>query len=167
MKGHLGELMKRFSGPGRVEWIGVRLERHGQMKSLQNSPIEVTGLKDDRRSTPGKRAVTLIQFEHLPVIAALSQMHEVPPELLRRNIVVSGINLLALRTTVFLLGNVVLQGSGLCAPCSRMEAALGEGGYTAMRGHGGITASVVIPGQVAVGDTVEPQEPGGSGEPGC
>ncbi|NKB54144.1 MAG: MOSC domain-containing protein [Rhizobiaceae bacterium] len=159
MEGHLGELMKRFSASGRVEWIGVRLERHGAVKSLKTSPIEFTGLKDDRRSTPGKRAVTLIQYEHLPVIAALANVEEVLPELLRRNIVVSGINLLALRTTRFQLGSAVLQGSGLCAPCSRMEAALGEGGYTAMRGHGGITASVVTPGQIAIGDIVEPQEP--------
>jgi hypothetical protein len=44
--------------------------------------------------------VTLIQFEHLAVISALmgrSQDHPVKPEDLRRNLVISGINLFSLK----------------------------------------------------------------------
>ncbi|MEM8821298.1 MAG: MOSC domain-containing protein, partial [Pseudomonadota bacterium] len=94
----------------------------------------------------------------LAVIAALLGQNAVAPELLRRNIVVGGINLLGLRNRRFRIGSAVLEGSGLCAPCSRMETALGHGGYTAVRGHGGITASVVLAGQVALGDSVAPIE---------
>ena len=148
-------MISRHSQAGRVEWIGVRPDRKQPMAVLDQVDIRNDGLVGDRRTTPGKRAVTLIQHEHLPVIAALSGHDEIDPQTLRRNIVVSGINLLGLRNTTFRVGDVVLQGTGICAPCSRMEEALGHGGYSAMRGHGGITASVVDEGTVQIGDKVE------------
>jgi hypothetical protein len=78
---------------------------------------------------------------------------------LRRNLVVSGINLAALRGRRVRVGGAVLGITGPCAPCSRMEAALGPGGYTAMRGHGGWCAEVVRPGVIALGDEVSADVP--------
>jgi MOSC domain-containing protein YiiM len=98
--------------------------------------------------------VTLIQAEHLEIVARLLGKAAIEPALVRRNIVVSGINLLALRSQEFQIGEAVLVGTGNCAPCSRMEEVLGPGGYNAMRGHGGITAAVVQPGVLRVGDSV-------------
>jgi len=73
----------------------------------------------------------------------------------RRNIVVSGLNLLALKGKQFRIGSVVLEYTGLCHPCSKMETALGPGGYNnAMRGHGGITTRVIEAGEIALGDDV-------------
>ncbi len=78
----------------------------------------------------------------------------VEPASLRRNIVVSGINLLALKNRQFSVGGATLAFTGLCHPCSRMETALGAGGYNALRGHGGITAAVLQGEVVRVGDDV-------------
>ena len=118
--------------------------------------VSATGLVGDRAAgrSGSRRQVTLIQAEHLPVIAALVGRGEVEPALLRRNLVVSGINLLALVAAEFTVGPVRLQGTGRCHPCSRMEEALGPGGYNAMRGHGGITAQVLGAGAITVGDPV-------------
>jgi len=84
------------------------------------------------------------------------KMSEVKPGLVRRNIVVSGLNLLALKNRRFKIGEeVVLEMTGLCHPCSRMEENLGSGGYNAMRGHGGITARVIKGGLLRKSDTIQ------------
>jgi MOSC domain-containing protein YiiM len=117
--------------------------------------INATGLVGDRYAgRRGQRAITLIQAEHLPVIAALSGHAQIDPGVLRRNLVISGVNVYALRGERFSVGGVVLEGTGVCDPCSLMEQALGPGGYNAMRGHGGITARVIAPGSIALGDPV-------------
>ncbi|MGI9405764.1 MAG: MOSC domain-containing protein [Hyphomicrobiaceae bacterium] len=151
----ISELINRHAQPGTVRWIGVRPARKADLVAVDAVEISETGLTGDHRVKPGKRAVTLIQFEHLPVIASLLGRGTVSPELLRRNIVVSGINLLGLRNRRFRIGTALLEGSGICAPCSRMEEALGPGGYSAVRGHGGITASVSEAGTMSIGDAVE------------
>lgn len=149
-------MLRTFPRAGRVTWIGRSSARKAPIEAVSSVAIEVgTGLEGDRhaRSGRGKRQVTLIQAEHFPVIASLVGF-DVSPERLRRNLVVSGINVWALKDRVFRVGSVVLQGTGPCAPCSRMEENLGPGGYNAMRGHGGITARVLEAGRCAVGDEV-------------
>jgi MOSC domain-containing protein YiiM len=69
-------------------------------------------------------------------------------------VVVSGIPLIALKDRRFRIGEVVLEGTESCDPCSRMEAALGAGGYNAMRGMGGLCARIVSGGSFGVGDEV-------------
>jgi MOSC domain-containing protein YiiM len=117
------------------------------------------GLADDRLGMQGAaelstRQVTLIQQEHLPVIAQLARVAQVDPVSLRRNLVVSGINLLALKNAKLQVGEAVLEVVGPCQPCSRMEEAIGPGGYAAMRGHGGMTARILTGGAIRTGDAV-------------
>ena len=100
------------------------------------------GITTHRKSN-GKRQVTLIQAEHLETVAKLLGKSEVRAEWVRRNVLVSGINLFALRDRRFRVGDIMLEGSGPCEPCSRMEEVLGIGGYNAMRGHGGIIARIL------------------------
>ena len=109
---------------------------------------------DRYHSAKGARQITLIQYEHLATIASLLGIDAVAPETLRRNIAVSGINLLALKGHAFKLGEVTLQFTGLCHPCSRMEELFGPGGYNAVRGHGGITARIIVGGRIALQDRV-------------
>ncbi len=155
MKGQLGEMMARHAKVGRLDWIGLRAERYAEIDVVDRAEVTEAGLIGDH-GRAGKRAVTLMQAEHLPVIAALSDNADVTLEMLRRNLVVSGLNLLALRKGLVRIGDVVLEIHGPCPPCSRMEKALGPGGYNAMRGHGGWYASVAMPGAISVGDVVAP-----------
>ena len=154
--GNLAALRSLFRAAGRVQWIGVRTARRATLAALDAvEALAALGLAGDH-TRGGRRGVTLIQHEHLPAIAALSGLPAVPPALLRRNLAVSGVNLLALRDARFRIGEAVFEGTGICAPCSRMGEAgvLGPGGYNAMRGHGGITAQVIEGGRIALGDPV-------------
>ncbi len=153
----LQDLLDTLPQIGRVEWIGIRPGREEPMIAQESVQINVgTGLEGDRfrGNANSTRQVTLIQYEHLGAVAACLHRDKVEPEQLRRNIVVSGINLLALKDKTFRIGAVVLAFTGLCHPCSKMERQLGPGGYNAMRGHGGITARVLEAGLVHVGDGV-------------
>ncbi|WP_244328113.1 MOSC domain-containing protein [Roseibium sp. RKSG952] len=125
------------------------------MEIVDVAMISTSGLDGDRGRS-GKRAVTLIQQEHLAAIGSYLGQGAVAPEILRRNLVVSGINLAALKGREVQVGEAILRFTVICAPCSRMEEALGKGGYSAVRGHGGWCAEVVQPGRVRLGDAVQP-----------
>ncbi len=159
----LRALSATLPATGRLEAIVLRPQRRADaVRADEAEVVAHRGLTGDhtalRRSA--RRQVTLLQAEHLPVIEALTGQ-AVPPELLRRNLVVSGINLLAARSPfadvvlhVRLGDQVVMEITGPCAPCSRMEELLGPGGYNALRGHGGVTARVLVGGVLRVGDAV-------------
>lgn len=151
----LKELQNGFAKSGRVVYVSVRPARREPVKILdQVTAVEARGLEGDRYKNSGIRQVTLIQAEHLRDMASFLGRTSVDPALTRRNIVVEGINLLALKGKQFSIGEAVFEYSGECHPCSRMEENLGTGGYNAMRGHGGITAKVIQGGLIRTGDEV-------------
>jgi MOSC domain-containing protein YiiM len=153
----LGALIRTLPQTGTLTWIGIRPARSAPLQSLET--VEALTDKslagDHYNGKPGsKRQITLIQAEHIVAVASMLHRPELDPGLLRRNLVVQGINLLALKDQQFWVGNVLLQTTGLCHPCSRMETNLGPGGYNAMRGHGGLTARILQGGQLRLGDVV-------------
>lgn len=190
----LRQLVQQFPRAGHLQQLLLRPARGVPMRAVDEAlALAGLGLQGDRAVKPGaqpapvqatlfdagatasgpKRQVTLIQAEHLPVIAALAGLPEVPAAWLRRNLVVAGLNLLAakalfkdqpLRLVIGGTGTsaadgvaddaVLLEVTGPCEPCSQMEARLGLGGYNAVRGHGGVTARVLRGGVLRQGDTV-------------
>ncbi len=168
----LRQLTQQFSQTGHLDAIYLR-PAHGAA-CVGTNQVQATaqnGLVGDRTSNTSsrnalaindqgsKRQVTLIQAEHIAVISALMGK-PVDAAKLRRNLVVSGINLLAAKSLFkdqpmqLTIGEVVLQVTGPCEPCSKMELQLGHGGYNSMRGHGGVTARIMKSGELKVGDAV-------------
>lgn len=151
----LHDMIARWAQPGVVDWIGLRPARGAPIEVVQQVEVTEAGLIGDR-GRAGKRAVTLFQAEHLPVIASFLGRGAVAPEVLRRNLRVRGLNLAGLKGREVQVGAAVLRLTTICAPCSQMERALGHGGYAAVRGHGGWCAEVVTPGLIRNGDAVTP-----------
>jgi len=148
--------MQNLPQTGRVEWIGVRPQKREPLIAIEQVTVLEKGLENDHYAgRSGNRSVTLIQKEHIETVASLLHRDKIEPAELRRNIVVSGINLLALKDREFKVGTAVLKMTGVCHPCSRMEEVFGEGGYNAVRGHGGINACVILPGIIKINDQLE------------
>lgn len=151
----LRERLRDVPQEGRVSWIGLR-PAHGVAMQVVDAVVAIAdrGLDGDR-ARRGARQVTLVQAEHLPVIARFASRAAVGPEQLRRNLVIEGINLLALAKLSFAVGDeVILVGTGPCAPCGKLDELIGPGGFQAARGHGGITARIERGGTLRVGDRV-------------
>ncbi|WP_455365401.1 MOSC domain-containing protein [Kaarinaea lacus] len=151
------ELQDTLPYSGKIHQIFIRPEKYAAPLSVQQvAASRENGLEGDHYRSSGskKRQVTLIQYEHIAAMASLLGIKTLDAALLRRNLVVSGINLLALKDMVFSVGECELEMTGLCHPCSRMEKALGPGGYNVMRGHGGITARVIQEGAIRTNDLV-------------
>ena len=157
MQQTLESLMNTMPQIGKVEWIGLRPAKRTPLQSVTKVQInEEEGLVGDHyQGQSGKRHVTLIMAEHLQTVAKILGKDQIDPGLTRRNIVVSGINLLALKDKQFQIGECILEMTGICHPCSRMEENLGPGGYNANRGHSGINARVIKGGQIALGDIIK------------
>ena len=94
------QYLRSIPQEGKIEWLGIRPKHMAKVHSFSEVLANPdTGLEGDhfRKSSTGKQQVTLIKQEHLEVVARMLSKSKIPPELLRRNIVVSGINLLALK----------------------------------------------------------------------
>ena len=148
----VSELVERAPQLGRVEGVALRPKRREPLVPVQSGDLAARRIDHGR---PGKREVTLIQAEHVVVVGQLLG-RPVDSLILRRNVLVSGVNLLSLLGRRFAVGGVVLEATGVWDPCERMEGVLGGGGHGAVVGPGGICAQVIEPGLLAVGDTLRP-----------
>ena len=97
---------------GSLTWIGIRPVRKEPLKSLETVGVSVeAGLEGDHFASKfsKKRQVTLIQEEHLSGVASMLVMEKVDPALTRRNLVIQGINLFALRDRVCSALNLAIE----------------------------------------------------------
>jgi len=152
------ELKENFPNFGKIKWIGLRNSTDQEVNQVNSAEMLAGhGLVGDKSAIRkgSMRQITLLQAEHLAAIASFLNRGTVLPAELRRNIVISGINLSILKGYSIQLNNAVVVITGNCAPCNKMEQALGVGGYNAMRNHGGVTATVEKGGIINVGDFVK------------
>lgn len=144
---------------GQVVWIGLRPARRQPVVEVEQAEaLLARGLRGDRATARFNpvRQVTLVDEAQLAAVARELGISAIAPGLVRRNLLVRGLDLSRLRGATLQVGQAVLEVTGPCDPCQRMEEALGAGALDAMRDAGGLTARVVAAGWIRQGDAVRP-----------
>jgi hypothetical protein len=84
----------------------------------------------------------------------------------RRNVLLNGTSAQALNSLVgqiFWVGHIQCRGIELCTPCPRpSQLSLQSGFQEAFEGRGGLRAEVLRGGEVAIGDVLRCEQPGGT-----
>jgi len=74
-----------------------------------------------------------------------------PPYAMRRNIMISGINLNDLIGREFEIDGVRFYGTEECAPCRWMDRSIGDGAREYLKGRGGLRAKILSSGTLSCG----------------
>ncbi len=139
---------------GKVEWIGIRPERKAPVigKKTVNVDLE-SGIEGDHPAS-ANRQVTIISQEQLESVSTAMGTDVIDPAATRRNIMISGLDFGTLENSKIRIGDVLLEITGPCRPCERMDKNLGDGGRLAMENKGGWTTRVIEQGAISIGDAV-------------
>lgn len=135
------------------------------MESLQEArAIKKRGLEGDRYfqdagtfSDRDGSDVTFIEGESLDAVERDYEI-ELEPGVHRRNVTTRGIALNHLVGRTFRVGDVLCRGEELCEPCAYLESHLEKNGIRKALVHrGGLRATVLASGTLAVGDSIQPE----------
>ncbi len=137
-------------GAGMVAATELTVDQHGVVGDRYR---DGEGRWSSHRTSP----LTLVAAGDVGV-AARELGVQLDPLALRRNVVLDGRNVADLVGTRFRLGEVLLRGERVCAPCRYLEELLGIPGLKDAlgEGRGGLRATVLTPGRIRIGDRVEP-----------
>jgi MOSC domain-containing protein YiiM len=99
-----------------------------------------------------KGQITFFASEVFERLAAHFGLRDKSAGALRRNVVVSGVNLNDLIGEEFSIQGVRLRGTGHCKPCYWMNYAVAPGTEEFLQGNGGLRAQILSDGVIAVGE---------------
>ena len=116
--------------------------------------------------------VTVLAVEGVEALAAELGSGPLDPLLARRNVVLRGAEVEALRGRPFSLdcgaGEVLLQGGRPANPCSWLDVVLTPGAHRGMRGRGGVRCAALSDGVLRLGSavlrTAQPLDPDRAGQ---
>lgn len=148
-----------FISPGH-NYFGNRTQTPGAHPTYDVETVEVKaglGLVGDRFYGKGENFdghVTFFAWEVFQVVSAECGVQNRSPEVLRRNVVVEGMNLNQLIGQEFAIDGIHFYGTKHCAPCRWMDLGLAPGALKLLRGRGGLRAQVLSDGLLRRGQAI-------------
>ncbi len=145
---------------GVITSITLRPVKGGALNRVSVAELTTDeGLLGDHYSgKSGNRQVTLILTEQLETIARNLKLESIDHDQSRRNLLISGLNSSSFSKgmKIAIGSDAVVEITGDCRPCDRMNQTIGPGALDAMKGLGGYTARVLKGGTFRTGDSVRP-----------
>lgn len=150
---------------GSVEAIHIVREAARPLEAVPEvRAVPGRGLEGDRyfhragtySNHPGSgREVTLIEAEAIEAVGRESGI-ALAPGASRRNITTRGVPLNHLVGRRFRVGDVLLEGTRLCEPCTHLEGLTRKGILAALVHRGGLRTQILTGGTIRVGDAIRP-----------
>ena len=145
-----------FTSPGH-NFVGHHGQPPGESLLVEAQEIECVaghGIRGDRYfdfRENYKGQITFFSREVFDQMQAHFSLTK-SPGALRRNVIVSGVELMELIGADFALQGVRFRGTAHCAPCYWMNAAFAEGAEHFLAGRGGLRARILSDGAIRVGE---------------
>ncbi len=146
-----------FTSPGH-NFYGHYGQTPDDFPLVEGNQIECVagrGIRDDRffdYRENYKGQITFFSAEVFTEMARHFGIADKSPGVLRRNIVVSGVDLVELIGADFELQGVQFRGSGHCDPCAWMDTAFAPGAEKFLAGRGGLRARILSDGRISLGE---------------
>jgi MOSC domain-containing protein YiiM len=146
-----------FISPGH-NFVGHHGQPPGDFPLVEVPNVECVaghGLRGDRYfdfREDYKGQVTFFSAEVFEKLCAHFRIKDKPPGVLRRNVIVSGVDLLSLIGREFEIQGVRFRGTQHCAPCEWMNVAFAPGAEQFLKDNAGLRAKILTDGTITVGD---------------
>ena len=146
-----------FISPGH-NYVGHYGRPPGNSPLREVSKVECVagrGLRGDRYFDflqDYKGQVTFFSAEVFEKLCATFGIKDKPAGVLRRNLIVFGVDLLSLIDREFEIQGVRFRGTQHCAPCEWMNTAFAPGTESFLADNAGLRAQILCDGPIVVGD---------------
>ena len=131
---------------------------HGEVQVTSVDCVAGRGLRGDRYfdyQADFKGQITFVDLAALEKLRNFHRQHDLSLSAVRRNVVISGVDLNQLIGREFEIDGVLFAGSEECRPCYWMNVAAGPGTeeFLKLEGRGGLRARILRDGRLRVGKT--------------
>ena len=139
-------------------FVGHHGQPPGTSPLIEEERIECVagkGLLGDRyfnHAEDYKGQITFFSAEVFERLCAQFGIRGKPAGVLRRNVIVSGIDLLSLIGCEFEMQGVKFRGTQHCAPCEWMDVAFAPGAKEFLKENAGLRARILTDGELHLGD---------------
>ena len=154
---------------GRLESIWIAAAARERPHSVERAvALRGYGIEGDRYAaqagtfsvgvSASTRDLTLISADAVERVRA-AVVDEVLAGDLRRNLVVSGLELTELQGARLRIGEVLIEVTGTCPPCGHLDRLLGYDALVLLHGRGGMRAGVLQGGELVAGAAITIERP--------